>query len=511
MRDTSHASSDKEIPQKAVIQRAMNGLFERAEQSSTPYLHAVLLCIIVLSSSFVSMALGTLFIGFFDVSRQAGIVGLIGLVGTIVPMLVGYPAMLFASTMLEKTRAMRSALNDAKIAAERANQAKSEFLANISHEIRTPLNGVVGIAKAMSMLPMPDKQRDMTNLIHSSGETLQRLLNDLLDVSKIEAGKLDLQDIVFDLASEVEAAAYLIRERADEKGLGFDVTIEEDVRGLYFGDAIRLRQIVSNLCSNAVKFTNTGKVSVKVSPIAIPGCAQNLRIEVTDTGIGFDQLAHGRLFARFEQGDGSITRQFGGTGLGLAICKALAQMMDGLIEARSVPSKGSTFTVDLSIPRSTNSQSGDVCVGQDGDPTPSLSALTGASILVAEDHPVNRQVLALLLEPLEAKITFAENGLQAVSAFQAQTFDAILMDIHMPEMDGLSAIRAIRELEQGAHAARTPIAVLSANAMARDVQASIEAGADHHIAKPVTPDTLFKGLALIVAKQHQPEQKRRAK
>jgi signal transduction histidine kinase/ActR/RegA family two-component response regulator len=455
------------------------------------------------------MALAALFIGLFDVSSQVGILAFVGLVGTFVPLLVGYPAILFASAMINKTRVMRAALHDAKIAADLANQAKSEFLANISHEIRTPLNGVVGIAKAMSMLPMPDKQRDMTNLIHSSGETLQRLLNDLLDVSKIEAGKLDLQDAVFDLASEVEAAAYLIRERADEKGLGFEVTIEDDVRGLYVGDAIRLRQIVSNLCSNAVKFTHNGKVSVKVSPLEAPGCAQNLRIEVTDTGIGFDQLAHGRLFARFEQGDGSITRQFGGTGLGLAICKALAQMMGGVIDARSEPGCGSTFTVDLAIPRSAITLAGDVPrVAATGSEL-SLSALMGASILVAEDHPVNRQVVALLLEPLQAQITFAANGLEAVSAFQAQAFDVVLMDIHMPAMDGLSAIRAIRAFEQNAHATRTPIAVLSANAMAKDVQASLNAGADHHIAKPVTPETLFEGLSLMFATPRPPQQETR--
>ncbi len=509
MRDTSHASSARDRSPRPVIQNAINRLLETADQSSTHYLHAVLLVIIVLSSCLVSMALAALLIGFFDVSSQVGIVAFVGIVGTFVPLLVGYPAILFASAMINKTRVMRAALHEAKIAADLANQAKSEFLANISHEIRTPLNGVVGIAKAMSMLPMPEKQRDMTNLIHSSGETLQRLLNDLLDVSKIEAGKLDLQDAVFDLASEVEAAAYLIRERADEKGLGFDVTIEDDVRGLYVGDAIRLRQIVSNLCSNAVKFTNNGKVSVKVSPLEAPGCAQNLRIEVTDTGIGFDQLAHGRLFARFEQGDGSITRQFGGTGLGLAICKALAQMMGGAIEARSEPGYGSTFTVDLAIPRSANTLGGDVSSEAATGSELSLSALMGASILVAEDHPVNRQVVALLLEPLQAQITFAENGLEAVSAFQAQAFDVVLMDVHMPEMDGLSAIRAIRALEQSSHASRTPIAVLSANAMAKDVQASLNAGADHHIAKPVTPETLFKGLSLMFATPRPPEQKAR--
>lgn len=508
MRNSGQAFKSEEKLPKLQTNRALNHLLSVAERSGSLTANTAILLIVVVSSCFVSMALGALFIGFFEVTRQAEIIKLIGLVGTIVPLLVGLPAILFASAMINKTRHMRSALNDARIAAELANQAKSEFLANISHEIRTPLNGVVGIAKAMSMLPMPDKQRDMTQLIHSSGETLQRLLNDLLDVSKIEAGKLDLQDKVFDLASEVEAAAYLIRERAVEKGIGFDVNVDPEVNGHYVGDAIRLRQIVSNLCSNAVKFTHSGKVSVHVSPIREPGSAQTIRIEVVDTGIGFDEAAHGRLFARFEQGDGSITRQFGGTGLGLAICKALAEMMGGSIEAQSEPGVGSTFTVDLILPRSTDSLTEDVLFDPKFDPAKSFEAYIGASILVAEDHPVNRQVVAMLLEPLQTKLTFAENGQEAVSTFKAQSFDAILMDVHMPEMDGLSAIRAIRALEQATGARRTPIAVLSANAMGRDVQAAIDAGADYHIAKPVTPDTLFKGLSRILSLQTAAEPKK---
>ena len=395
-------------------------------------------------------------------------------------------------------------LQEARQQAEDATVAKSQFLANMSHEIRTPLNGVIGIASALGRLQMPERQRDMVDLIKTSGETLERLLNDILDLSKIEAGKFDLLIDDFDLTREIEAASHLMAVRADEQGVTFSVEYGEAARGQFKGDAVRLRQIVSNLASNAVKFTQQGGVSIYVDVTDGVDLQSHLVVAVHDTGIGFDKEAGQRLFGRFEQADGTITRSFGGTGLGLSICRAISEMMGGTITASSTPGKGSCFTVSFPLPRSLSladfdsgksmmvaaANTGDTDLTDDGAPL---------RLLVAEDHPINQKVVAMILEPFGVDITFANNGIEALQHFDAARFDAILMDMQMPEMDGLTAIAAIREREARLSLTRTPIAVLSANAMAEHIAASMKAGSDTHIAKPVTPETLSAGLEKLLA------------
>jgi PAS domain S-box-containing protein len=387
--------------------------------------------------------------------------------------------------------------------AEQATRSKSQFLANMSHEIRTPLNGVIGIASALGRLDMPDRQREMVDLIKTSGETLERLLNDILDLSKIEAGKFDLIIDDFDLTREIEAASHLMAVRADEKGIGFRVEYGESARGHFKGDAVRLRQIVSNLASNAVKFTGEGEVCIYVDVTNGVGLDAHLVVAVQDTGIGFDKEAGQRLFGRFEQADGTITRSFGGTGLGLSICRAICEMMGGAINASSTLGKGSCFTASIPLPRSITlgdfdvggsslacDTRSDIELAEDGEPL---------RLLVAEDHPINQKVVAMILEPYGIEITFASNGLEALKHFDTARFDAILMDMQMPEMDGLTAIREIREREVRLGLARTPIAVLSANAMAEHIAASLQAGSDTHIAKPVTPESLSNGIEKLLA------------
>lgn len=387
--------------------------------------------------------------------------------------------------------------------AEDATKAKSQFLANMSHEIRTPLNGVIGIASALWRLEMPERQRNMVDLIKTSGETLERLLNDILDLSKIEAGKFDLLIDDFDLTREIEAASHLMAVRADEKGIGFKVEYGQAARGQFKGDAVRLRQIVSNLASNAVKFTSEGEVCIYVDVTDTSSLESHLVVAVHDTGIGFDKAAGQRLFGRFEQADGTITRSFGGTGLGLSICRAISEMMGGSITASSTPDKGSCFTASFPLPRSLSladfdagkseyveTAHSDIEFAEDGEPL---------RILVAEDHPINQKVVAMILEPFGVDVTFANNGLEALQHFDTARFDAILMDMQMPEMDGLTAIRAIREREANLGLTRTPIAVLSANAMAEHVAASYQAGSDTHIAKPITPESLSAGIEKLLA------------
>lgn len=399
-----------------------------------------------------------------------------------------------------------AAIRQARAAAEAASRAKSVFLANMSHEIRTPLNGVIGLAGALGRTELSGEQFEMVSLIRQSGQTLERFLTDILDVSKIEAGKLSLQVETFDLHEAMEAAVHLMQAAANEKSLNFSLTFGTNARGLFKGDAVRIRQIVSNLASNAVKFTKEGEVAVQVEVIEPEndGDAATLIIKVSDTGIGFDSEARARLFHRFEQADGSITRQFGGTGLGLSICKALTEMMEGTISVMSVPNQGSTFMVKLPLSRSISLDASDNL-----SETPSATVTPAATdeiepsrllrILLAEDHPTNQRVVAMILQPYGVDLTVVENGVKALEAFEAGNFDVVLMDMQMPEMDGLKATQAIRVLELTAQLPRTPIAMLSANAMNEHVEQALDAGCDVHIAKPVTPESLIKGIQAALA------------
>jgi signal transduction histidine kinase/ActR/RegA family two-component response regulator len=399
-----------------------------------------------------------------------------------------------------------AAIRQARAAAESASRAKSVFLANMSHEIRTPLNGVIGLAGALGRTELSGEQFEMVSLIRQSGQTLERFLTDILDVSKIEAGKLSLEVDTFDLQEAIEAAVHLMQTAANEKSLNFSLTFGTNARGLFKGDAVRIRQIVSNLASNAVKFTKEGGVAVQVELIEPDndGDAATLIIKVSDTGIGFDSEARARLFHRFEQADGSITRQFGGTGLGLSICKALTEMMEGTISVMSVPNQGSTFMVKLPLARSISLDASDnLSATRSATVTPAATDEIEPSrllrILLAEDHPTNQRVVAMILQPYGVDLTVVENGVKALEAFEAGNFDVVLMDMQMPEMDGLKATQAIRILELTAQLPRTPIAMLSANAMNEHVVQALDAGCDVHIAKPVTPESLVKGIQAALA------------
>jgi PAS domain S-box-containing protein len=381
--------------------------------------------------------------------------------------------------------ALEADMQAARDAAEAANRAKSDFLANMSHEIRTPLNGVIGLVDALARTELEAGQREMVDLIRTAGVTLERLLSDILDMSKIEAGLLAVETRPFDLVEVLTAAADTFRAKAAGKGLAFELEVDPRAQGSYLGDSTRLGQVFSNLLSNAVKFTAEGHVRAAIRLDE----DEAVVLEVEDTGVGFDEAEGEALFQRFSQADTTITRRFGGTGLGLSICRSLIEMMGGRIEARSTPGQGSLFRVAVPLRRAADA---DAAAQAKAEPF----ALEGAlRVLLAEDHPVNQKVVQYILEPLGAQLTIVEDGRHALEALAAGGFDLVLMDMQMPVMDGLAATRALRAREAAAGVPPTPVIMLSANAMDQHRAQSSAAGADLHLAKPIS------ALALIGAIQ----------
>ncbi len=379
-------------------------------------------------------------------------------------------------------------LKDARRRAEAANQAKSEFLANMSHEIRTPLNGVVAMADTLSRSDLPEREREMVEVVRASGITLERLLSDILDSAKIEAGQVAIERAPFHLANAVREVAGLYRASADQKEVALVVDIAPELEHRVVGDGVRIRQVLSNLISNALKFTGEGSVTITARAVD-----DRVRFEVRDTGVGFDEEQKARIFARFQQADGSITRRFGGTGLGLAISRDLVALMDGTFDCAGVPNEGATFWFELAMP---------VChePEADNDLHAQATAITDRPIriLLADDHPANRKVIEIMLTGVEAELTGVENGQLAYEAFQAGSYDLVLMDMQMPVMDGLAAVRAIRAHEVENGRARTPVLMLTANALAEHVAAGRAAGADGHLAKPITLATLLTAVSSVM-------------
>ena len=397
-----------------------------------------------------------------------------------------------ARDVTERLR-IEAEMAEARDAAEAANRAKSDFLANMSHEIRTPLNGVIAIAAALGGTPLTPKQAEMVDMIRRSGETLERLVSDILDVSKIEAGQITIQTHAFDLGALIDGLLDVTRLRAKDKGVGVRLERSPTATGGFLGDSVRIGQVLSNLLSNAVKFTDQGEVTVRVEvDEAGEGLVPRLCVEVEDTGVGFDADKADMIFQRFSQADSTITRRFGGSGLGLSISKTLVEMMGGEITARSKPGAGSLFRVVLPLNRAAlapDAEADTASPGVWGE---------GLKVLLAEDHPINQRVVQLILEPCGADVTVVENGAQAVAALTSQAFDVVLMDMQMPVMDGLAATRAIRALE--GEGRRTPIIMLSANAMASHRLDALQAGADLHVAKPVTVASLLDGIGQVMAR-----------
>ena len=390
-------------------------------------------------------------------------------------------------------KAAERALVQAKEEAEAANRAKSAFLATMSHEIRTPLNGVLGMAQAMAAEPdLTGTQRERLEVIHQSGESLLAILNDVLDLSKIEAGKLALEHTQFELGALAKTVHATFTAIAETKGLAFELSLDRAAQGVYEGDQVRVRQILWNLVSNALKFTEKGGVKVRIGRER-----DGLSLTVFDSGIGMTPKALSNLFQKFEQADVSTTRRFGGTGLGLAICRELAELMGGTITATSAPGMGSTFTVKLPLKKVARAA-----------PKPKAPVRAKAKaaprearpirLLAAEDNSMNQLVLRTLLAQVGIEPEIVSDGREAVEAWERETWDVILMDVQMPVMDGPTATALIRTRERSEGRARTPIVALTANAMSHQISEYLQSGMDAFVAKPIEAQRLYEAVQRAV-------------
>ena len=384
-------------------------------------------------------------------------------------------------------RGAQDALAEALERAEAGSRAKSEFLATMSHEIRTPLNGVLGMAHALAADPLAPAQREKLEVIQSGGEALLSVLNNVLDLSKIEAGRISLEDSVADIARIAHSVQAIFSAIAAEKDIALTVSVSPQANGLWRGDPMRIQQILQNLVSNAVKFTDRGRVSIEAFE-----ARGVLVLRVSDTGPGVAPEVQDQVFDAFTQADASTTRRFGGSGLGLSICQALAQLMGGGITLQSVVGLGSTFTVRLPLERAAAEASPAVQASR-----AALPPLSGLRLLAAEDNAMNQLVLRTLLEPFGVVPHIVANGQEAVDAWATGDWRVILMDVQMPVMDGPMATRVIREREAELGLPRTPIIALTANAMSHHTEEYLACGMDEVVAKPLNIAELIQAIERV--------------
>ena len=397
------------------------------------------------------------------------------------------------STEITELKRLQASLEASRREAEAASQAKSQFLATMSHEIRTPMNGVIGMAEMLARTITDPEQKGMLAVIRESGEMLMTVINDVLDFSKIEVGKLDLEHAPFSLREVLRKVESVHALKASEKGLTMKVRVDPGLAAPRLGDAHRLQQVLHNLVGNAIKFTERGGVTIAVAAEPDGG----VRIEVADTGVGMTEAQIGRVFEEFAQADSSTTRRYGGTGLGLPIVKGLVEAMGGTVAVRSRPGEGSCFTLGLPLPLAEPDTQAPV-------PAPAAMPLRALRVLAADDNEVNRMVLAAFLETLGVSVTMVEGGAEAVAARATAPFDALMLDIAMPGMDGVEALAAIRARETALGLPHLPAVAVTANAMQHQIEEYRAAGFDLHLAKPLSLEALSACLDTLAALRAAP-------